>query len=156
MIMRNLPVSGLSRSSKQWVCDVTWPFFRGFLWGCFRTWSTQISRSLLGRKPIPHESDWIAREIPKGWETPKFAAEKGGISQATLKTLKKMTLLEKCPYSEFLWSVFSRIRTVYGETEVDQKTSRPVDSDSAQVETLLLVCRRFAIVRLSDNGPGWK
>ena len=25
-----------------------------------------------------------------------------------------LTLLEKCPYSEFFWSVFSRIRTEYG------------------------------------------
>ena len=24
-----------------------------------------------------------------------------------------LTLLEKCPYSEFFWSVFSRIRTKY-------------------------------------------
>ena len=29
--------------------------------------------------------------------------------------LKNYTLREKCPYSEFLWSVFSRIRTEYGE-----------------------------------------
>ena len=26
------------------------------------------------------------------------------------------TLREKCPYSEFFWSVFSRIRTEYGKT----------------------------------------
>ena len=28
-----------------------------------------------------------------------------------------------------------------------------LDSDSAQVQTLLAVCRRFAMVRISDNGP---
>ena len=28
---------------------------------------------------------------------------------------KCMSLCEKCPYSEFFWSVFSRIRTEYGE-----------------------------------------
>ena len=28
--------------------------------------------------------------------------------------LSKSTLREKCPYSEFFWSVFSRIRTEYG------------------------------------------
>ena len=29
--------------------------------------------------------------------------------------LKRSTLREKCPYSELLWSVFSHIRTAYGE-----------------------------------------
>ena len=28
----------------------------------------------------------------------------------------KITLREKCPYSEFLWSAFSHIRVEYGET----------------------------------------
>ena len=27
---------------------------------------------------------------------------------------------------------------------------------SAQVQTLLAACRRFTMVRISDNGPGWK
>ena len=31
------------------------------------------------------------------------------------KKNSKWTLCEKCPYSEFFWSVFSRIRTEYGE-----------------------------------------
>ena len=31
-----------------------------------------------------------------------------------------------------------------------------LNSDSAQVQTLLAACRRFAMVRISDNGPGWK
>ena len=29
--------------------------------------------------------------------------------------LEQLSLCEKCPYSEFFWSVFSRIRTEYGE-----------------------------------------
>ena len=31
------------------------------------------------------------------------------------KVLTKPTLREKCPYSEFFWSVFSRIRTECGD-----------------------------------------
>ena len=31
-----------------------------------------------------------------------------------------------------------------------------LDSGSAQVQTLFAVCRRFAMVRISDNDPGWK
>ena len=30
----------------------------------------------------------------------------------------KKSLLEKCPYSELFWSVFSRIRTEYGEIQI--------------------------------------
>ena len=31
-----------------------------------------------------------------------------------------------------------------------------LNSGSAQVQTLLAACRRYAMVRISDNGPGWK
>ena len=31
-----------------------------------------------------------------------------------------------------------------------------LNSGSAQVQILLVVCRRFVMVRISDNGPGWK
>ena len=32
-----------------------------------------------------------------------------------MEQIKKSTLHEKCPYSEFLWSVFSRIQIEYGK-----------------------------------------
>ena len=31
-----------------------------------------------------------------------------------------------------------------------------LNSGSAQVQILLAACRRFAMVKISDNGPGWK
>ena len=31
-----------------------------------------------------------------------------------------------------------------------------LNSGSAQVQILLVACQRFAMVRISDNGPGWK
>ena len=31
-----------------------------------------------------------------------------------------------------------------------------LNSGSAQVQILLAVCQIFAMVRISDNGPGWK
>ena len=31
-----------------------------------------------------------------------------------------------------------------------------LNSGSAQVQILLVACRRFEMVRISDNGPGWK
>ena len=33
---------------------------------------------------------------------------------------------------------------------------RNLNSSSAQVQTLFVACRRFAMVRISYNGPGWK
>ena len=33
---------------------------------------------------------------------------------------------------------------------------RNLNSSSAQFQTLFVACRRFAMVRISDNGPGWK
>ena len=37
------------------------------------------------------------------------------IKQLSLKYYRYNVRREKCPYSEFVWSVFSRIRTEYGE-----------------------------------------
>ena len=31
-----------------------------------------------------------------------------------------------------------------------------LNSGSAQVQILLVVCQRFAVVRISNSGPGWK
>ena len=31
-----------------------------------------------------------------------------------------------------------------------------LNSGSTQVQTLFVACRRFAMVRISDKGPGWK
>ena len=31
-----------------------------------------------------------------------------------------------------------------------------LNSGSAQVQTLLAACRKFEMVRISDNGPDWK
>ena len=37
-----------------------------------------------------------------------------------------------------------------------QLHSNKPNSGSAQVQTLPEACRKFAMVRISDNGPGWK
>ena len=46
--------------------------------------------------------------------------KKGIISEVFMRVLRhfpEYTLREKCPHSEFFWSVFSRIRTVHGEIQ---------------------------------------
>ena len=44
-----------------------------------------------------------------------FLYIKKGLLRVAFQKLKKTTLRKKCPYSRLLWSVFSRIRTEYGE-----------------------------------------
>ena len=41
-------------------------------------------------------------------------------------------------------------------TTVQLYLTNPELRDSVQVQILLAVCRRFEMVRISDNGPGWK
>ena len=56
------------------------------------------------------------------------------------------SMREKCPYSEFFWSVFSGIWTEYGEStvireNVDQKTSKygPFSrSDSQKIQSTMV------------------
>ena len=54
----------------------------------------------------------------KSWENHMvFDDFKGeGIEVIIRLNLLSITLREKCPYSEFFWSVFSRILTEYGDT----------------------------------------
>ena len=61
----------------------------------------------------------------------------------------KVTLREKCPYSEFFWSVFSRIRTEYGEIRNPNLFSVNVGKcgpEKLRMRTLLTQCN---IVRLT-------
>ena len=37
-----------------------------------------------------------------------------------------------------------------------QLHSTKPELSSAQVQILFMACRRFAIVKISDSGPGWK
>ena len=42
------------------------------------------------------------------------------------------SLREKCPYSEFFWSVFSRIRTKYGEDPYSVRTWENTDQKNSE------------------------
>ena len=51
------------------------------------------------------------------------------------KHKSKYTLLEKCPYSEFFWSVFSRISTEYGKMQTISRYSVQMrDTDQKNTE----------------------
>ena len=57
------------------------------------------------------------------WPSKKFFL--GSFQKMNAGTEKGQTVLrEKCPYSEIFWSVFSRIRTEYGEMRSRKTQSR--------------------------------
>ena len=62
---------------------------------------------------------------------------------------------EKCPYSEFVWSVFSRIRTEYGDWQSKSPYSVQMVENTAQKNSeyghfLLNVCL-VKITRITEN-----
>ena len=46
----------------------------------------------------------------------------------------RTSLREKCPYSEFFWSVFSRVRTEYGEIWSKKYGKNTTDSQEVEGE----------------------
>ena len=50
----------------------------------------------------------------------------------------------------------SRLKKTNASKENLRFIHQSLNAGSAQVQILLAACRRFAIVRISDNGPGWK
>ena len=45
---------------------------------------------------------------------------------------------------------------VYWLSLLHKFIQQSLNSDSGQVQTLLMACQRFVMVRISENGPGWK
>ena len=56
---------------------------------------------------------------------------------------------------EFYEKIEMNFRLVVVITNAQIHSTKP-ELGSAQVQSLLVACRRFAIVRISDNGSGWK
>ena len=53
-----------------------------------------------------------------------------------VRLLVRFTVREKCPYSEFFWSVFSRIWTEYGEISVFSPNAGKYGPEKLQIRTL--------------------
>ena len=60
----------------------------------------------------------------------------------------------KCPYSEFLWSVFSRIRTEYGEilriSPYSVQMQENTDQKNSECGHFSL-CQRFIMIEFYDD-----
>ena len=77
--------------------------------------------------------------------------------------LQKLCVVLDIPCEAFIEALFSTTilpqklwrRGVVAFTTA-QLHSQSLNSGSAQVQILLAVCRRFEVVRIPDNGPGWK
>ena len=82
----------------------------------------------------------------------KFEAEKEGDISSNFENLENWHCVKSVRIGSFSGPYLSTFGLSTERNKVDQKTSRPVDSDSAQVHNLL--CRKFAMARFSDNVPG--
>ena len=65
------------------------------------------------------------------------------LSLFNLCVFKFPPLCEKCPYSEFFWSVFSRIRTEYGEIRRISPNVEKYGPDKLGIRTLFTQCTRW-------------
>ena len=66
----------------------------------------------------------------------------------------KMTRIVAPGYSGYHYCTSDAV--VYWLSLLHNFIQLSLNSGSAQVQILLAACRRFAMVRISDNGPGWK
>ena len=84
-----------------------------------------------------HETNKEKRAILNTFLSPQF----GYFLHAWMKHVrvltkerKNITRREKCPYSEFFWSVFSRIRIEYGEIQNSIQMRGNTDEKNSEYE----------------------
>ena len=71
--------------------------------------------------------------------------------------VSSLCLLARTSVNFFSFRVGHVIMKIYSVAAPKSvSTGINLNSGSAQVQILLAGCRRFAMVRISDNGPGWK
>ena len=74
-----------------------------------------------------------------------------------LQHILTLTLREKCPYSEIFWSVFSRIRTEYGEIRSKSlhsvRTPENGDQENSEYEYFSRSVRRILLIHLMPLAP---
>ena len=82
-----------------------------------------------------HETNKEKRAILNTFLSPQF----GYFLHAWMKHVrvltkerKNITRREKCPYSEFFWSVFSRIRIEYGEIQNSIRMRKNTDRKNSE------------------------
>ena len=85
---------------------------------------------------------------------------KGGVNKCSVKCVTLASLLlilslrEKCPYSEFFWFLFYRIRKEYREIK---STSLPIQSECKKIRTKKTPnADSFHAVYFFLLGPNWK
>ena len=75
---------------------------------CLQKFYNIVDTSLLPLMAFSHKNVTAKTTTLGDWRHSEYASD--------LQQCLCITLLKKCPHSEFFWSVFSHLRTVYGET----------------------------------------
>ena len=102
---------------------------------------------------------FIAFERKKSLWTKKFASGKlslrSSMSTKILQILSKYPPHPSCNFEAMKWR-WTNFQMQVALSLLHNFTQQSLNSASAQVQILFMACRRFAMVRISDNGPSWK
>ena len=104
----------------------------------------------------PADTLWSAKSFGQVLDYTSEQFYQISIHRSVLVKLLASLLIKKLYLASRKVRLASRGAVVQWLSLLHRFNQRNLNSSSAQVQTLLVACRRFAMVRISDNGPGWK
>ena len=104
----------------------------------------------------PADTLWSAKSFGQVLDYTSEQFYQISIHRSVLVKLLASLLIKKLYLASRKVRLASRGAVVQWLSLLHRFNQRNLNSSSAQVQTLFVTCRRFAMVRISDNGPGWK
>ena len=104
----------------------------------------------------PADTLWSAKSVGQMLDYTSEQPYQVSIHRSVLVKLLASLLIKKLYLASRKVRLASRGAVVQWLSLLHRFNQRNLNSSSAQVQTLFVACRRFAMVRISDNGPGWK
>ena len=104
----------------------------------------------------PADTLWSAKSFGQVLDYTSEQFYRISIHRSVLVKLLASLLIKKLYLASRKVRLASRGAVVQWLSLLHRFNQRNLNSSSAQVQTLFVACRRFAMVRISDNGPGWK
>ena len=104
----------------------------------------------------PADTLWSAKSFGQVLDYTSEQFYQISIHRSVLVKLLASLLIKKLYLASRKVRLASRGAVVQWLSLLHRFNQRNLNSSSAQVQTLFVACRRFAMVRISDNGPGWK
>ena len=104
----------------------------------------------------PADTLWSAKSVGQRLDYTSEQPYQVSIHRSVLVKLLASLLIKKLYLASRKVRLASCGAVVQWLSLLHRFNQRNLNSSSAQVQTLFVACRRFAMVRISDNGPGWK